>query len=52
MKSFLAAVIAVIAMSIGASILLERFQHTSETAYTGPGVRIDTDHPPAGAPKG
>ena len=50
MKSFLAAVLAVIGISLGASVLLEKFQHSSETAFTGPGVRIDVDH--SGSPKG
>jgi hypothetical protein len=50
MKSFLAAVLAVIGISIGASIVLEKLQQSSEAAYTGPGVRIDIDH--SSSPKG
>ena len=52
MKAFLAAVLAVVGISIGASILLERFQHSSETAYTSPtGVRLDPESGHSGAPK-
>ncbi len=50
MKAFLAAVLAVIGISVGASIVLEKLQRSSETAYTSPtGARIDPHH--SDAPK-
>jgi hypothetical protein len=50
MKAFIAAVLTVVGISIGASFILERFQSSSETAYTSPtGARIDPHH--SGAPK-
>jgi hypothetical protein len=52
MKAFIAAVLAVIGIGFGASIILERFQHSSETAYTSPtGVRLDSEPSHTGAPK-
>lgn len=52
MKAFLAAVLTVVVMSFGASVLLETFQRTADSAFTGPGVRIDVDTHKPGLPKG
>ena len=41
MKAFLAAVLTVVVISFGASVLLETFQRTADNAFTGPGARID-----------
>ena len=41
MKSFLVACIAVIAIAVGAAIVLDRYQKPAEAAYASPtGVRI------------
>jgi hypothetical protein len=50
MTSFIAAVLAVIGISIGASILLETQQRTADTAYTTSGARVDLDPRLNGAP--
>jgi hypothetical protein len=52
MKAFLAAVVAVIAIGVGASVVLETYQRTADKAYTGPGARIDPDPRLTGVPKG
>lgn len=52
MKAFLAAVLTVVVMSFGASVLLESIQRTAVSAFTGPGARIDADAPKSGVPKG
>lgn len=43
MTSFLAAVLAVIGISIAASFVLETQQRTADTAYTTSGARVDLD---------
>ena len=43
MTSFLAAIVAVIAISIGASMLLETQQRTADAAFATKGARIDLD---------
>jgi hypothetical protein len=49
MKEFIAAVIAVIAIGIVSSLVLEGYQRSSDNAYAGSGARID---PPGFKPKG
>jgi hypothetical protein len=45
MKAFIAAVVAVIGISVGAAFVLDKLQRSSETAYTSPtGARIDPHH--------
>ena len=43
MKAFLLALIAVAGIGYGASILLETFQQTADSAYVGSGARPDLD---------
>lgn len=43
MTSFIAAVLATIGISIGASFLLETRQRTADVAYTTSGARVDLD---------
>lgn len=43
MAAFIAAVLVVIAISIGAAFTLERFQSTADRAFQTGGVRIDTE---------
>ncbi len=43
MKAFLLAVVAVIAIGIGAATVLERFQTTVDTSFVGSGARPDAD---------
>jgi hypothetical protein len=50
MTSFIAAVLAVVGMSIGASMLLETQQRTADAAYTTTGARVDLDPRLNGAP--
>lgn len=52
MKAFLAALLVVIGVSFGASMLLETYQRTADRAFTGSGARIDPDPRLSGAPKG
>lgn len=52
MKAFLAAVLVVVGISVGASMLLETYQRTADRAFTGPGARIDADPRLTGSPKG
>lgn len=52
MKAFLAAVVVVVGISIGASILLETYQSTADRAFTSSGARIDPDPRLTGSPKG
>jgi hypothetical protein len=48
MKEFIAAVIAVAAIGFLSSMVLERFQRASDSAYVGSGARIDTGAKPNG----
>ena len=43
MKAFLAAVLAMIGIGFGASILLETQQRNADVAYSTSGARIDID---------
>lgn len=43
MTSFIAAVLAVIGIGIGASFLLETQQRTADQAFTTSGARVDLD---------
>jgi hypothetical protein len=43
MTSFIAAVVAVIGISITASVLLETQQRTADKAYATTGARVDLD---------
>jgi hypothetical protein len=43
MTSFMAAILAVIGISVGASFLLETQQRTADRAYTTTGARVDLD---------
>ena len=44
MIAFIAAVLAVVGISVGASIVLETQQRTADAAYTSPtGARVDLD---------
>lgn len=43
MTSFIAAVLAVVGIGIGASFLLEMQQRTADEAYTTSGARVDLD---------
>lgn len=43
MTSFLAAILAVVGISIAASFLLETQQRTVDAAYTTSGARVDLD---------
>jgi hypothetical protein len=52
MKAFLAAVLTVALISVGASFVLTGYQRTADNEFTGPGVRIDPDPRMTGAPKG
>ena len=53
MKAFLAAVLAVAVIGVGASFVLEVFQRTADHAYVGPGARPDPVVPHnVNAPKG
>jgi hypothetical protein len=40
MKAFLAACVAIVVIAIGASVVLDRYQQSAETAYATTGVRI------------
>ena len=41
MKSFLAACVAIVVIAIGASVVLDRYQESAETAFSSPtGVRM------------
>lgn len=54
MKAFLLAVIAVVAISYGASVALDTYQRTADAAYVGAGAKPDPEvglrtgqfHPP------
>ena len=52
MKAFLAAVLTVVVIGFGASVLLSNYQRTADNEFAGPGVRIDPDPRMTGAPKG
>ena len=43
MTSFIAAVLAVIGIGVGASLLLETQQRTADTSFTTTGARVDLD---------
>ena len=43
MGAFIAAVLVAIGISVGASIVLEKYQTTADRAYPAPGVRIDAE---------
>ena len=43
MGAFFAAVLVALAVGVGASVVLERYQSTADRAYEVPGVRIDAD---------
>ena len=43
MKAFIAAVLAILVISVGASFVLGTFQRTADRAYTTSGARIDPD---------
>ncbi len=43
MTSFIAAVLAVIGISLGAAMVLETQQRTADAAYTTSGARVDLD---------
>lgn len=49
MKEFFYAVLAVLVIGFGASFVLEGFQRSSDSAFVGPGTRIDA---PGAKPKG
>ncbi len=49
MKEFIAAVVAVIVIGVVSSMVLEGYQRSADSAYTGSGARID---PPGAKPKG
>ena len=52
MTSFIAAVLAVVGIAIGASMLLETLQRTADATYTTSGARVDLDpRLSGGAPK-
>jgi hypothetical protein len=43
MTSFIAALVAVVGISIGAALVLETQQRTADTAYATKGARVDLD---------
>ena len=43
MKAFIAAVFALVGISVGAAFLLETQQRTADVAYATKGARIDSD---------
>jgi hypothetical protein len=43
MTSFVSAVVAVVIISLGASIILETQQRTADRSYTTGGARVDLD---------
>lgn len=53
MKAFLLALVAVVGITYGASILLENYQRTADSAFVGSGARPDPEPKLRdGAPKG
>jgi Kef-type K+ transport system membrane component KefB len=40
MKSFIVACVAIIVIAVGAAVVLDRYQQSTEVAYTTTGVRI------------
>lgn len=50
MKAFIAAVMTVAVVGVGASFVLERFQRTADQAYAGIGARVDADPRLGGTP--
>ena len=43
MGAFFAAVLVALAVGVGASFVLEKYQTTADRAYNAPGVRIDAE---------
>jgi hypothetical protein len=43
MGAFFAAVLVALAVGVGASVVLEKYQTTADRAYNAPGVRIDAE---------
>lgn len=43
MGAFFAAILVALAVGVGASFVLERYQTTADRAYDAPGVRMDAE---------